>query len=270
MKNTLFKNLLALSALSLAGTAAHANTVSASPGDLILNFQIDPFAAAGTTGSAINVEVSLGNFQNFLPGGSDATGSPVTLSNLNVLDLSNVNTYGPAWDTSGNLQWSVVGASGASAIGATPKQTLFGTVANNSEVPLVGNQSAQTSVTGLVNNSGEIGALSGLTATANSAFTGVAATSDNGSYNTEAGAPGTFGFFDGTFQNVANGVSTSELYEFKPSPVSGTTAIDLGTFSLSSTGLTFTSVQAVPEPSTWISIILGAATLIGLRRRRLA
>jgi len=44
----------------------------------------------------------------------------------------------------------------------------------------------------------------------------------------------------------------------------------LGTWSVDSTGdLTFTAA-AVPEPSTWASIVMGAAALIGIRRFRRA
>jgi hypothetical protein len=51
---------------------------------------------------------------------------------------------------------------------------------------------------------------------------------------------------------------------------SGQDATEIGTFSLSDTGvLTFsTDIAPIPEPSTWAMIGFGAATLLAIRRRR--
>ena len=74
----------------------------------------------------------------------------------------------------------------------------------------------------------------------------------------------------GTGNNIADASSTTPvgLYAVNPAGVAGTHAPEVGTFTLGSNGvLTFT---AVPEPSTWASMIVGAASLLAFRRRRRA
>ena len=74
-----------------------------------------------------------------------------------------------------------------------------------------------------------------------------------------------FGFFPSGFEANVDGAPTSlGLYEVK-NVHNTSAATEEGVFTLSSSGLTY---QAVPEPSTWATILVGAATLLGFRRRR--
>ena len=75
-----------------------------------------------------------------------------------------------------------------------------------------------------------------------------------------------FGHYAGGPTDATTAATSSLiLYELQPT-VSGTAAaVDLGTFTLSSTGLTF---SAIPEPSAYAAV-LGALTLgfVMIRRR---
>jgi len=93
----------------------------------------------------------------------------------------------------------------------------------------------------------------------------VLSTSDGSSFFGDSGnaSPffGTSSDLNTHFTEPTNGTTVQYLYEFQP----GTLGTELGYFTLSSSNLTYT---AVPEPSTWASIVLGAAALIGIRFRR--
>jgi len=261
MKKRILTAMLAFTAALLMGTAAHAQVPINNNGlaDVILDF-------TQTSGTA-NLEVDLGPVSQFLPGGSFATGSPVTMTLLSTTDL--VAAYGASWDSSSDaVFWSVASAIGTLKNAGAPKLTLFGTEANNAAVPTGdNNQGAEGG-----NISGTVQNLTNYNPTANSAEAALVPVSDASSYNGDSGltasggAVPTSGFFSvptfgSNFQNQTNTTTSSDFYEIQQnSPGS-----DLGTFQLTSSGLTF---QSVPEPSTWASLLLGAATLIGLRRPR--
>lgn len=262
MKNILKTVLLAISAATLISTAARAVPLGDSntgAGDIILDF-------TQTSGTA-NLEVDLGQVTQFVSGGADATGSPVTLSLLSTTDLS--NAYGSSWNSlSDQVFWSLVGTSQTDhGLGNIGIHTLFGSAANNSATPLSDSGSQVTESNNILNL---MGALGSATATANSTESALLSSGNSLSYNGESGINTSQNDFFGVtefasdFQNQTNGTSTSALYEIAPGSTSST---DLGNFALSSSGLTFTSASAVPEPSTWAALLLGAATLFGLRRR---
>jgi hypothetical protein len=243
--------------------AAHAITLGdggTGAGDIILDF-------TQTSGTA-NLEVDLGPVTQFVSGGSDATGSPVSLTLLSTTDLS--NAYGSSWNSlSDNVFWSLIGTSKTDhSLGGIGINTLFGSAAGNLTVPLSDSGSQATESGNIINL---MGALGSATATANSTESALLSSGNSLSYNGESGINTSqndfFGIteFASDFQNQTNGTSTSALYEIAPGSTSST---DLGNFALSSSGLTFTSASAVPEPSTWATLVLGAAALFGLRRRR--
>ena len=105
----------------------------------------------------------------------------------------------------------------------------------------------------------------GATSTANSNFTATMASGDNGyTYNITATTGALWNVFDSSakLENSTSGTSTMELFQLNPGAAHG---IDLGTLTLSSSGMTFT---AIPEPSTY-AMILGVFALgfVMLRRR---
>jgi hypothetical protein len=272
MKNRLKFGLVTYAAASLVSLPVHADTVITSQsgtaaGDLILDFT--------QTGGTENLEVDLGPYNQFLPGGT----VPTLTNYLNTADL--VSAFGSNWDSSSdNVFWSVVGYTGSHNISPAGKFVLFGTEANNAAVPVAdGNNS--TNGGNLVSFLTEI---SNLTATGDSNdHATIYGNGNTNSYDEDSGihaveggggtantepAGGFFGFPDlGTnFQNQTNGgTSSSALYEIDNN--SGDNGVDLGTFSLGPSGLSFQSAS-IPEPSTLASIVLGAASLVALRHRR--
>jgi hypothetical protein len=74
--------------------------------------------------------------------------------------------------------------------------------------------------------------------------------------------------FGSPVESSTVGSTSLNLYELTPGGGAGTL---LGTFNLSSTGLTFTGFTAIPEPSTYAAL-LGVATLgfVAIRRRKQA
>ncbi len=265
-KFTLLKGALAFAAASLIGVSLHAQqTIPTNDnGDLMLDF-----SASGGPGNTYQYEVDLGQFSQFLPGGADATGAPVSLgSYVSTTDLS--GTYGANWDTDGDLQWGVVGTltnnHTGTSLGTLPRYSLFGTV--NDETPVGQASSVMGTYEGAITPMyGDLH--SNYESTPNSdfaAFLPISSGSDSDSFSSLAGSSVPyFGYFDQSLYTTAQGTSTSELWYIPAT--NGAQGTELGVFSLSNSGLTF---QSVPEPSTWATIVLGAATLIGLRRRRRA
>jgi hypothetical protein len=264
-KITLFKGALAFAAASVIGASAHAQLTTAQ-GDMIFNM----YSTAGP-GTAYDYEVDLGNFSKFLAGGADATGSPVTLSDVSITDISGSvagQGFGANWDTDGDVIWSVIGSqSNSSTRNGVAGHTIFATDGN-----VLANFS-----TGTVNLSNNIATyqsditLDGINPTANSGGEGIFdGSGDDGEYtDASGGAAPFFGYLPQQFETTANGTTSVALYESLNANTNGN-ATDLGTFTLSSSGLTF---QSVPEPSTWATVIVGAITLIGFggfRRRRSA
>jgi hypothetical protein len=248
--NKLTVAALALAAISLASTAASAQTVSVGANDLILGFQVP-----SGTGAAYNLEVDLGSYTNFT-----ASTPTLTLSQLSVADL--VSTFGSSWATT--VTWSVAGDNTASGFDMTSTQL----VKTNSQG-------------GLAGAFGQIGSLNSTLAqqapTANSASSAIiggspAASAVPGSYTATEMGNG-YGFVPTAEQT---GAGSDELYSFTPQSQTGSGinktfpyALDLGTFSLSSAGvLTFTgSAAAVPEPSAYALGICAALLFLVLRRR---
>jgi hypothetical protein len=93
------------------------------------------------------------------------------------------------------------------------------------------------------------------------------------SWSGQAPSTNAFGIGNGIEQNgIDNGPTNSELdlYELIPTDKGGTgTGTLLGSFELTSGGtLDFISAAAVPEPSTYAAIGIGAAFLLVFRRTR--
>jgi len=242
----------AIGAAALALPVSHAGaTVTAATDDLLLAFQ-----ATGGTGSTINLEVDLGNFA-----------SPLTSINLNA-DLT--ADYGANWATRTDLFWAVIGGNNT-AINGLPADTLFVSSPDSagqgtSAGLAAGAASSQLTVANDLNSGYAL--FNSTNATAGNTNNSVTVdNSTTGSYGaTRTALSNEFGT-DAAFEQGVNQASeSSDFWELKPGTPATRSSTDINFGTLSSNGV-FT-VGAVPEPSTWASVVLGAATLIGLRRRR--
>jgi hypothetical protein len=264
--------LLALSS-AVIGNAA---PVTAAVGDLILGFS----ASTGSTGAATNLEVDLGNVGSFFQadqGGTLVAGQVVDLSSkLALTDLS--STYG-TWQSNAGLTWGVAAASAKSPSstivdGTAYKSTIWAATQKSSPLTVLGLASAQAAPVGNINGIATgTGGLNGATA-AGTSVSALMAASGGASWSTLAVTGGnTYNGLPLTTLIGTNAtVSQLDLYQLVPN-TSGTPGKLLGTFSLFGDGstqyLTFTSVSAIPEPSTY-AMILGVAALgfVMLRRRQ--
>ena len=251
-------------ALLLAGFAASARATGTWPGvegDLIFG------ARQGTATNDLVVDV--GNADTFGIGAPLAPGTTFTW-NLST-DLT--TAFSTAWQTPGNVSWSVVGGDASSATSA-PNDTVWAAGPNKASLTK-STQGNQDTLIGTIDNYNTAWvANTSTTAIANGLFI---SRTDASSYSTTIlanGAPNSFNYSFWGVSNIESDAASglgAELYELQPGSGKG---IDLGTFSLnSSTGvLTFTtSLAAIPEPSTYAAI-LGAAALgfVLIRRRQQA
>ena len=249
---------LGAAAFALTASQAGAQQVQAQTSDLLLCFE-----TTTGVGSTINLEVDLGNFA-----------SPSVMSLNIATDL--VNDYGSNWASRTDLTWAVIGTNYQS----TPpgKYTLIGSAldsagAGTSVGPNKQSQSGENIPSTDINNTYSL--FNGGNATAGA--TVYSETVDNttgGSFGEDQIALDT-----SIFQHLEQGMpddgsfsgnqSSVDLWESigGSNPSTGTVS-DINTITLNDAGQI--TVGAVPEPSTWASIALGAAALVGLRRRRSA
>jgi hypothetical protein len=275
MKSILATAIVCTAATLLLTAPAH-SALTYTDGDLFLCFR-----TTSGTGVATDIEVKLGNWTQFAPGGSFATGAPVQLSLGNFAqDL--IDTYGNTWNAAGStVQWSVVGVQKLAA-GGTPANTMFaskqettpGTQSTPWTVP--SSLSAPTPA-GKVQNQGVFSANGQTGNTESTNAPGTTLIQDTSAPNSYASyQPGgsnttatqSYGYFTGGIEgSFANGTANSvlDLYQLKPASGNGP-ATDLGTIQINNSGVvTFT---AVPEPTTGIALAAGTVVLGFLRRRR--
>jgi hypothetical protein len=262
----------ALTAAGLALAAGHTAravepNVPYSSGNLILGFQL-----SGDN----DLEVNLGPYSSFTSATSpfnvsfgvipaDQTGAGTTVSSL-AADLS--ATYGSGWASSSLLGWGVVGDTPNGA-----GYTTFLTIdSHNPTIPSRYSNSQSSEVDSSISSLG--GGLGTSPSTVNStevASITVGSSNPNswseftpGSNFTGSGLP-----VEQSFGADTATTSTLNLFENVPNGRNGGggSATDVGAFTLNSSGdLTFTPAS-VPEPSTWFSMVLGALSLVFVRRR---
>ena len=186
---------------------------------------------------------------------------------LSSLDLSSTSSgYGTSWYTrssgAGELTWSVFGSDDAQDFWVT-KVSSFNR----------GTNTTQKAVDGLMDQVYQD--FDGNTSTAHSNFTIVSdAINDGGSYTQSitkgqtATSDWNFSNFSGSTQTAVGNLAQIPFYYSAYSSTTGQPATEIGTFELNTSGqLMFT---VVPEPATWATVLIGAATLIGIGRLRRA
>jgi hypothetical protein len=273
--NILSVGLLAAAAAALLAPSAKAQNVY-NAGDLILGFE--------KPGSSNNYVVDLGPASYFLtlsltPGTTDIT-TALSLGNI-AADLADpTNGFGSGWATDSltpgsNVQWGIIGATDPfNGNFGLPASTLFETkgelVAGVQSTPPARHSSG---LQGSDNTSNIVpfgNNFNGSAQTGNSNFAEFQNSSSTDNWSSANPSSNAFGTGNPIEQPASGnfiGPTTSvlDLYELKPGSGSGT---DLGSFNLDSAGnLDFTSA-AVPEPSTYAAIGMGAAFLLFFRRTR--
>jgi len=284
-RNILPAGLLAAAALATLAGRAQAQTVTANTGDLFLGFN-EP----GVTSDYV---VDLGPASYFLtlaatPGTTDITTSDFSGAGLGNIatDLSSV--FGSSWyanssSVGSNVQWGIAGTTtsklSSSQVFGLPNDTLFFTAAeltpgSGSTGPAAKGTNAQNTIWTNINNF-ELN-YTGENDTANSSHATVQASTQQDIWNVYNPQTNAFGAninieqpTSGTYIGPTN--SQLDLYELQPTDNGGGSApngTELGSFTLTSSGqLDFTSAAAVPEPSTYATVGLGAAFLLLFRRR---
>jgi hypothetical protein len=254
-------------ALALGVSGAVAQTIQGPPdgvnageadGDIILGFTNPTTPAAA--GDLVFDLGSADNFYSTANGGTLTAGTTYTVAAFNAADVTEV--FGSGAFSNANVLYGIIGGNGpAGGPGTEPTETVW---AATPGAPLKA-QSSQTTVSDSINGFTDSGVGNGLQQADNPDAVTIPTSVG---FNKQATAAGNFGAFPTSILGSLPTVSTMELYELIE-PTAGTTAgIDLGTFNLSASGLTFTAFEAIPEPSTYAAI-LGALTIgfVVIRRR---
>ncbi len=251
-----------LVALSLAAVGAQAvvlpgsdiggiaNVNGASPGDLVLGFRN---AAAGS-----DIVFDIGQFTSY----EGVAPGTYQIGGFNTTELASV--FANAFTVAGT-QWTVFGATGSANALSKPDDSLW--VTSNGALTRSNTQGSlssafDTTLNGALTTSSFGGASDANVLGAAGSPPGPKLFSLLSSSNNYSGA------FGSAVESTTVGSTSLKLWELTPGTGAGTL---LGTFNLDSTGLTFTSFQAIPEPSTYAAI-LGVATLgfAAIRRRKQA
>lgn len=258
LKHLKLTALSALAGMTFLGQVAKAATPTFNAGDLLVGFY-----ATGGTGVNDNYVFDLGPAYAYRDNNTALFSSHLSIS-LGV-DLASI--YGANWNSRSDLFWGVLGVySKISSANGDPGATNYLSLADPSTAPTLGSSTTRTNtantILGLASGAGGF-AVS--TATSNSGGFGVdiAATNSN-SFESVSSS-----LLTATTYNVAGSVGSGlDLYRIlnSTSGASPTGTVGLGTlegtFSINSSGnVAYASVAAVPEPSTWAMMGVGAAFL---------
>jgi hypothetical protein len=259
MKNKLKMNkltaaALALAAIGLVSTSASAqSTVSAGADDLILGMQLN--------GVNTDFEVDLGSFSLF-------TTTSTHTFDLSTSDLTSIDASWASNVGGTGVQWSVAGVTGSG-------NTFYATSTASSAPKLESNAAtspAQSAIGSLAAAMTEPSGFGSNGVTSGGALIGTnsnPASGITGSYTNEEGGQGATPYnFNSLVSLEQTGTGSDVLYSFVGHSGTEPAAPELGTFTLGSNGvLTYNGVAAVPEPSTYALLGLGALALLFMRRR---
>ncbi len=265
------KLILPVGLLALASVAANAQSIPAlsdlnseNPGDLILGFSnagaskdllVDVGPASDYYTAQTAVQLGATGFTAPLTGGTT-----YTVTAYNPTDLASV--YGTNANSTSTF-WSVVGGNGndGGPLGTTPNSNLWVSAPLTSTVM----RETVTNQQGLSNKLDTI--TNGLAGGGNAASPGSFASNDAYTPGTKAftlalTGGNNFGYFSGgqVVGNTGGSSSSLNLFELQPTGLGTAAGVDLGTFTLTSGGLTFTAFTAIPEPSIYAAV-LGVLTL---------
>lgn len=294
----MIKSKLSLLALVTLATVALTTGAKAAPytaGDLILGFRV-----TGGVGASSNVLVNIGSSLTF----RDLNGS----NSLNItsigtdLDATFGLTAGNsvAWYNRTDISFGVVGVfssepnPGGTVNSGDPSRTLYATRSRSSVGTVGSANSTAPSLSGTNRGtaSNSFVALqnffTGATASGNNANAAVTGTSGN-SWTTFTVGTSDFGVFNpgveqtltassfgsGTFGPVSNVEGALDLYRILDTTTSASPSGTVGTGSYETTIVidqsgNISAVSAVPEPSTYALLGLGAAVVLYAVRRRQA
>lgn len=297
-KSNMIKSKLSLLALVTLATVALTTGAKAAPytaGDLILGFRV-----TGGVGASSNVLVNIGSSLTF----RDLNGS----NSLNItsigtdLDATFGLTAGNsvAWYNRTDISFGVVGVfssepnPGGTVNSGDPSRTLYATRSRSSVGTVGSANSTAPSLSGTNRGtaSNSFVALqnffTGATASGNNANAAVTGTSGN-SWTTFTVGTSDFGVFNpgveqtltassfgsGTFGPVSNVEGALDLYRILDTTTSASPSGTVGTGSYETTIVidqsgNISAVSAVPEPSTYALLGLGAAVVLYAVRRRQA
>ncbi|HEY0256761.1 MAG TPA: PEP-CTERM sorting domain-containing protein [Candidatus Methylacidiphilales bacterium] len=271
----LIKLTSAVAALTFTVILATSSARAQTAGDLIIGFE-EP----GSGGSANVYEVDLGAATLFLNPSSQTQ----TFA-LSTADLSNY--FGSSWASSSLLQFGIIGGtqtSGDLTLGGTTlaKNTLFTSwntwAAAPAERVSTTQQTTQLDINALYNDVANVAApTAGSTVALPAVITdstdagGIAyqnAHKSNFNFGTGAAKSNLDSNSDGSISAVDNAIL--DLYELTPTDADtgAKPTTLLGTLNLNSNGNLVFTAAAVPEPSSWSMIGLGALTLVWSLRRR--
>jgi hypothetical protein len=261
-KEKMKRKILTTALVALAGLTLLSQSVQAqltySADDLFIGFQ-----KAGSLNSYV-INIGQASLYN-LPGAS------FTLSSGSIgADLTAV--FGSGWATDASLYWGVAGTPGSSIAGGDQANTLYASKAEslygtqetpynraiNQNIPRAEIVNFTSSYAGAANATNPKGMIQS-TSIAN----------DWQEFNNSSGT--SFGYFDGLEGNFAAGVGGTALDLFRMQ--SGSTALGTyrGTFTINGSGLiSFSGAppSAVPEPSTYAMLALGALLMTVVIRRK--
>ncbi len=248
----------AIASAVLCGTSAMAQ-ISYQNGDLLAGFR---------NGGTTELIVDLGSIANFQAG---LTGGTYNAAFAGV-SAAITSTFG----STAGVYWSVFGVNDTStspnngAVTQADANTVWTSLARSNPsiqtaAPHVGgNSSSQALAVGAI---GSIGGIAGSTTPGVISLSAGIATVNTtlGGYQANMADPFAGNLGGNWGYNIENlGAGTSDFYQSDPGNHYVNKGVDLGNFTLNSSGVF--SFSSVPEPSTWAMIGTGALSLLAFRR----